>query len=275
MDNVLPIYIVSGGTGASGEQLLNTVLVQFPRAEVRIHKVAGVTEREQVEEVVDMAASTHGFIVHTLVNADFRRVLLQRGHEKRVPNVDLMGALVSRLTDKLGQDPIVQPGLYHKLHRAYFERVEAIEFSIAHDDGQNLHDLNQSEIVILGVSRAGKTPLSMYLSMMGWKVANIPLVMGIPAPKELSSLDRRRIIGLRIDYDQLLLHRQKRQSGLGMTGPTLYTEPAKIFDEIEEARKIYRRGRYATINVTNKPIESSAEEVMELITGRFKDGAHI
>jgi regulator of PEP synthase PpsR (kinase-PPPase family) len=115
----------------------------------------------------------------------------------------------------------------------------------------------------------------MYLSMMGWKVANIPLVMGIPAPKEVSAVDRRRIIGLRIDYDQLLLHRQKRQSGLGMAGPTLYTEPAQIFDEIEEARKIYRRGRYATINVTNKPIESSAEEVIELITGRFKDGAHL
>jgi len=203
---VLPIYIVSGGTGTSGEQLLHTVLVQFPGAQVKIHKIPGVSEGQQIEEVLTTAQDSDGFIVHTLVDADLRRTLMQRAHERRIPNVDLMGALVSRLADKLGQDPLAQPGLYHRLHRAYFERVEAIEFSIAHDDGQSLHDLHKAEIVLLGVSRAGKTPLSMYLSMLGWKVANIPLVPGIPVPKELAGVDRRRIIGLRIDHDQLLIH---------------------------------------------------------------------
>ena len=275
VENELPIFIVSGGTGASGEQLLHTVLVQFPRTQVRIHKVPGVKESAQIEEVVMMAESSGGIIVHTLLDAGLRGELMRSGHDKGVATVDLMGTLVSTLAESLSQDPINEPGLYHKMHRAYFERVEAIEFSIAHDDGQNLRDLHKSEIVLLGVSRAGKTPLSMYLAMHGWKVANIPLVMGISAPQELKSVDRRRIIGLRIDYEQLRLHRQKRQSGLGVKGPSFYTEPASIFDEIEEVRKIYRRGRYATINVTNKPIESSADEIVHLITNRFRNGAHL
>jgi regulator of PEP synthase PpsR (kinase-PPPase family) len=172
-----PIYIVSGGTGSSGEQLVNTVLAQFPENRVEVVLVSQVRQLEEIEKVVAQAATTGGTIIHTLVDGRLRGALLRLGQERSVVTIDLMGPLFSRLTDVLGREPVGQPGLYRQLHQSYFDRIEAIEFSISHDDGMKPGDLSLADIVLLGVSRVGKTPLSAYLAVLGWKVANVPLVM--------------------------------------------------------------------------------------------------
>ena len=264
-----PIYVVSGGTGASGEQLVHTVLVQFPESEVTVVMVAHVRQMEQIEDVVTQASATGGTIVHTLVDAHVRSALVRLAQERNVVTIDLMGALLSRLTDVLGQEPIGRAGLYQQLHQAYFERVAAIEFAMAHDDGKNPQDWPLADMVLVGVSRAGKTPLSMYLSVLGWKVANLPLVLGLPLPPELFQLDRRRVIGLNIEPGQLLVHREQRQRRLGAPGPSAYTDPAAIYEEAEAARQVFQRGGFSVIDVTDKPIETSADEVIELITHRL------
>jgi regulator of PEP synthase PpsR (kinase-PPPase family) len=267
-----PIYIVSGGVGASGEQLVHTVLAQFPGIPVPVKTVAHVKQIEQLKDVVEMASITGGTIVHTLVDARLRKALIRLSQKREVVAIDLMGELISRLSDLLGRKPLGHPGLYRQLHRAYFDRVAAIEFAVAHDDGKKPEDLVLAEIVLVGISRTGKTPLSMYLSMLGWKTANVPLITGLSPPPELFQLDPRRVIGLSIEPGQILAHRRHRQHRLGIVESSSYVDPKAVYEEAEAARQVFRRGGFTAIDVTDKPIETSAEQIVELMTQRFKTG---
>jgi regulator of PEP synthase PpsR (kinase-PPPase family) len=272
--NHSPIYLVSGSTGASGEQLVQTVLAQFPECQVPVITLPRVRDEEQVEDVVAKAKSTGGTIVHTMVDAQLRRSLSQLAEDQGVVCIDLMGDLLIRLSEVLDQEPIGRPGLYRQQHHTYFERVAAIEFAMTHDDGKNRDGWPDAEIVLTGVSRVGKTPLSMYLSVLSWKVANIPLVSSIPAPPELFQLDHRRVIGLTIDPGQLVIHRQQRQSRLGAPGPSDYTDPAAIYEELQAAQRVFQQGRFTVVNVTDKPIETSADEIIERVTRQLRRDVH-
>ena len=263
-----PIYIVSGGSGASGKQIVETALAQFPGIHVPTIKISYVRQREQIEEAVSKALTTGGTIVHTLVDNDLRKTLIRLGKKTEVTTIDLMGPLLGRLAEVLGQEPLGQPGLYRQLHKDYFDRIAAIEFTVAHDDGQRPQELPSADIVLLGVSRCGKTPLSMYLAVQGWKVANIPIVFELPLPQKLYEVDRNRVIGLDIEYEHLMNHRKKRQMSMGMIGPSSYAESSAVYKELEFSQKIYKKGGVAVVNVTNKPIETIADEIIGLITDR-------
>lgn len=267
-----PIYVVSGGVGASGEQVVHTILAQFPGPEVPVITIANVRQESQIEALVLQAKETGGAIVHTLVEHHLRSLLTSRAQELQIPAFDLMGDLMSWIAISTGQQPAERPGLYRKLHQDYFERVSAIEYSMAHDDGKHPQGWQQADIMLIGVSRAGKTPLSLYLSVLGWKVANLPFVKGVNISAELFKLDHRRVIGLTIDPVQLLIHRQKRQIRLGAPGHSKYTEPEAIQDELETALKFYRQHDYSVIDVTDKSIETSADELIRLMTRRFTNG---
>jgi hypothetical protein len=182
-----------------------------------------------------------------------------------------MGPLLDRLEALLSVAPLGHPGLYRRLNQAYFDRVAAIDFAMAHDDGKNPGGWPEAEIVLVGVSRVGKTPLSMYLAVQGWKAANVPLIPEQDPPAPLLDLDPRRAIGLTMDPARLLFHRRERQRRMGAPSLGRYTDPAAIVDEIEEARRLFRRATFSVIDVTDKPIESSANEVTDMITRRFGD----
>lgn len=259
------VYIVSGGVGSSGEQLVYTVLAQFPDRQVPVTTFGNVRRPEEISKIVAQAKNSHAIIVHTLVDSRLRSQLMKQAREAGVPEFDRMGDLIDRLSEALGQKPAEQPGLYRKLHQDYFERIGAIEFTMAHDDGKNPAGLANAEIVLAGVSRVGKTPLSMYLSVLGWKVANVPVILGVEPPQELFQVDPRRVIGLIIEPGQLLLHRQQRQSRLGTQAPSAYTDPQAIFEEIDWSLRLFKRHGFTVINVTDKPIESSADEIIRLI----------
>jgi len=269
-----PIYVISGGTGASAEKLVHTLLVQFPEYDVPVLTSAHVCETEQLEEVVARAQHSGGTIVHTFVDSRLRRQLIHMAADKGVVAIDLFGPLIDRLCDLLGKEPLGQPGLYRRLHQEYFNRVNAIEFTLAHDDGMNPQDLSLAEIVLVGVSRVGKTPLSVYLSVLGWKVANIPVILGLPPPEGLFTTDPRRVIGLEIESGHLMMHRRQRLDRIGVKETTNYTDLVTIREELEAARAVFRRGSFPVIDVTDKPIESSAQEVTALITRRLKEDAH-
>ena len=260
-----PIYIVSGGVGASGEQLAHTVLAQFPDCNVPVITVGNVRHIEQIENVVVQAKNSGGTIIHTLVDVRLRHTLIDLTRQHGIAAFDLVGDLIGRLTNVLGQEPLGQHGLYRKLRHAYFERVAAIEFTLAHDDGRNPQDWLSADIVLAGVSRTGKTPLSTYLSVLGWRVANVPLVLELPTPPELFELNARRVIGLTIDPDVLLMLRQQRFSRLGAPRSADYVDPGKIREEITAALKLFHRSGFSVIDVTDKPIETSADEVIKLI----------
>jgi hypothetical protein len=266
-----PILIVSGGTGASGEHLVRAVLAQFRDSDVPVIILAGVREVRQIEAAVNQAAASGGLIVHTLVDVTLRGVLIDLARERNVDAIDLMGSLFLHLTHALGQEPVGQPGLYHSLREDYFKRIAAIEFTVDHDDGKRAEELHLAEIVLTGVSRVGKTPLSMYLSTRGWKVANVPLVPNIPPPPHLLAIDHRRVVGLTIDPGELASYRSARQHRLGMAGKSEYTDPTALYDELDNALRIFRRGQFAVLDITDRPIEESAEEIIALLTKRLRD----
>jgi [pyruvate, water dikinase]-phosphate phosphotransferase / [pyruvate, water dikinase] kinase len=264
-----PVLAVSDGTGSSAEQLIRSMLVQFGDPAVPVIKVPGIRNTEDIARALAMGAA-HGtrLVVHTILAPDLRAELERRCAENGIRAIDLVGGMLDSLAERLGPPSDLRPGLYRRLHREYFQRMEAIDYAIKHDDGQNPATLDAAHMVLLGVSRSGKTPLSMFLAMQGWKVANVPLVAGISPPHQLEQLDGRRMVGLLISSELLIHHRAHRQSALG-TLPNLYTDPARIFHEVETARIYYRRLHIPTVDVTNKPIESSAREVVAVVTRRL------
>lgn len=261
-----PIYIVSGGMGALGEQAVRTILPQFQGAQMPVEIVRQVRERSQLEAVVARAAQTGGTIVHTLTNGELRQQMITLAAAQQVEAIDIVGPLMVHLTERLGQEPLGKPGLYRELNQAYFKRVEAIEFTLAHDDGKHHQGWPDAEIVLIGPSRVGKTPLSMYLSILGWKVANVPLVPEVAPRAELFALDRQRVVGLKIDVSELLHHRQHRQRSLGVGSRSAYNDPVRLHEELDAALRLYRRGGFRVVDVTNKPIETSAGEVITAVT---------
>jgi regulator of PEP synthase PpsR (kinase-PPPase family) len=264
------IFLVSGGVGAVGDLLIQTILPQFPGKSVSLITVPNIRFTSQLDEVIAQAKSTSSTLIYTLVDPELRSYLADLAASQGVFAVDLMGGLLDHLAEVLGQPPLGQPGLYRQLNKAYFDRVESIEYTMAHDDGRNPDTWPQADMLLIGISRVGKTPTSLYLSVLGWKVANYPLVPGLDLPIELQMVDPQRVIGLTIEAGQLLALRQQRQRRLGVPGMSDYIDPQCIFDELELAEEVFRRLRITTLDVTDKPIESTANELIRLISRRFK-----
>ena len=268
------IYIASCGEGINAYNLVQSTLVQFPGNEITVVKMPHIRTESQVDELMQRVRDTESLVVHTIVNSQLRKYVTRQGMDQGIVTIDLMGPVISKIQTFLNEDPIEQPGLYRKIHQVDLKQVSAIDFALSHDDGLHPEDLPQAEIILVGLSRAGKTPLSMYLAVLGWKVANVPFVPSIPMPDIISGIDKRRIIGLDINADQLMAHRKLRQQDLGTSDIYSYSSKEGIKNEIAAVRRYFVTNGFSMIDVSNKPIESSAEEIIEMITRRIKQDAH-
>jgi [pyruvate, water dikinase]-phosphate phosphotransferase / [pyruvate, water dikinase] kinase len=266
------IFVVSGGRGIAGNSMVQSLLIQYPDNNLPVEIIPHIVTEQQVFDLVLRAKAERAVITHTMVDPELRAKFNQLGEEFGVPTIDFMGQLADILEERLGIPPLKSPGLYREVNHAYFDRVEAIEFTLGHDDGIDARRLNQAEIVLTGVSRSGKTPLSVYLAMYGWKVANVPLVKGIDPPHELFEIDSQRVFGLHINASQLLAHRTKRMKTWGHNHNTDYIDERSIREEIRQAMFIFDKGNFAIMNVSNKPIESTANEILQIMNERFRYG---
>lgn len=265
-----PVYVLTGGPGASGQQILHGVLAQFPSKNVPIETINHLRTEEEIDDVLDRVAEDKSLFVHTMIDPGLRRYLIAQADARAIPHMDLMGTLLEMLADFLGEEPLGEPGRYYRVHADFFERVEAIEYTLRHDDGKHPLNWPEADIIILGVSRSGKTPVSVYLADLGWKVVNIPLVPGLPYPASLKEIDRRRIFGLEVDHDQLLHYRRQRQQTLGtVEKDSAYTDIAKVIEELEQARKFYKLSKFTVIDVTNLPVEAIANQIIQILERRF------
>jgi regulator of PEP synthase PpsR (kinase-PPPase family) len=264
-----PIYVVSGGKGVAGHAMVHSLLIQYPNNKVSVEVFPDIQSHEKIENVVMLAKKNQAVIAHTMVNAGLRSYIRSFCMLNGVEQFDFMSDLASYLENKLGLISESVPGLYRRSDPLYFDRIDAIEFTLAQDDGVNPERLRNAEIVLLGLSRSGKTPLSIYMSMFGWRVANVPLVKGIQPPEELFDIDPGRVFGLSINLPSLLGMRNKRMDQLGDVGMINYNDTNYIREEIQYANFIYERGGFTRINVTNKPIETTANEIIQLISERF------
>jgi [pyruvate, water dikinase]-phosphate phosphotransferase / [pyruvate, water dikinase] kinase len=258
------IFVLSDGSGQTGKRVLEAALLQFDQVAmlVRIPHIATVAE---VEEVVAEAARRRGMIVYTLVALDLRQALHLAATDQGVIAVDLLGGLLSKLQDFFCRKPWGRPGLLHQSDEGYIERVEAMEFTVQHDDGQLVEDLSSADLVIVGVSRTAKTPVSFYLAYRGWKVANIPLVLGVELPEMLRALDPHAVVGLTIDPERLAVIRRARLKRLGVQEGAAYADPVRIREELGYCLKLCRAQRWPVIDVTGKAVEETANEVIDLV----------
>jgi regulator of PEP synthase PpsR (kinase-PPPase family) len=263
-----PIYIVSGGKGIAGEIMVQSTLIQFPDNRIPVVIVPDVITDEKLQAAVDQAKITGGIIVHTMVDTQMRNKLKQLCHEKGVKDIDMMGELSDYVSQLLGVEPVCVPGLYRKVNQQYFDRIASIEFTLSHDDGLNAHKIYDADVVLTGVSRVGKTPLSIYMAMFGWKVANIPIIPNMDPPSSLFEIDNRRVFGLTISADNLLDHRQKRAERYHRELGN-YATYAQIEQELEYAMRIFRKGGFTVVDVTHKPIELTANEIIRMLIDRF------
>ena len=263
-----PIYIVSGGKGIAGDVMVQSTLIQFPENRIPVITVPDIITDEKLSEIIELAQLTHGIIVHTMVDTEMRKKLKIQCGKMGVKEIDLMGDLSEYVSNLLGIEPVRIPGLFRKVNQQYFDRISSIEFTLAHDDGLNSDKIEQADVVLTGVSRAGKTPLSVYMAMFGWKVANVPLVKGLEPPESLFKIDAGRVFGLTISINSLINQRNKRVERLGGSIPG-YVEPREVRDELDFAEWVFRKGGFSVIDVTNKPIELTANEIIRFISDRY------
>lgn len=256
------IYLLSDATGETAEKMVTAALTQFKDKPVRIRRVNNVRTKNQVYEALDDALASNALVVYTIVNRELAQLVHDECDGLGLPNIDLLTPLLMKLADSFGRSPKETPGLLHGVDEAYFRRIEAIEFTVKHDDGQEPRNLRQADIVLLGVSRTSKTPLSIYLAHRGWKVANVPLVQGIEPPEQLFEVDSARVVGLVIDPQRLVELRAARLRNLGQDPRAAYADYEQIEDELKFARRYFRGHPWVVIDVSGKSIEETANEVL-------------
>ena len=257
------LFVVSDGSGRTAEQILMAALTQFPDSRVEIVLRPEVRTEQAVEEIVREVAEEKGFILHTLVSESLRECVLRLSRIHNVDAIDLMGPLLSRLSHHFADSPKGEPGLFFSLNQEYFKRIDAMQFAFTHDDGQRDYDYDKAEIILVGVSRTFKTPLSIYLAFKGWFVANFPVVLGSELPDILKTLEHGRVFGLMTEPQDLCSLRSVRQQYLGGFSSD-YTSMNNVKRELNYAMKFFCQYEWPVVHVTNKPIEEIATEILTI-----------
>ncbi len=267
--NTNRILVVSDGTGETASLMVKAAMAQFPSEKVVYTRYQNVRSESQVDMICEDAMRKKELMVFTIVSPQMRGYLLKKAKLLSIPILDLMGPVLGILERYFGHEPRFQAGLLHDVNETYFKRIEAMEFTIHHDDGKDLRGIEEADLVILGISRTSKTPLSMYLSHQGWKVCNIPIIKGFELPKEVFKVDQRRIICLTIDPEALATIRKARLQRLGQEQGGEYAELDRVLDEVEYANDIFKRNRrWSVFNVTGKALEETATEIIRLMSSR-------
>jgi len=262
------IYAVSDATGEMAMSIAFAALRQFKIDNVSIQRRSKVTDKGRIRQVILEAKKNHGIIIYTLVSTELRHIFHEEAENEGVVAIDTMGPVMNVLTTYFHATPSAEPGLKYRHTKEYFKRQEAVEFTVKHDDGLGAEGLAQADIVILGISRTSKTPLSIYLAYRGYKVANIPIIREVPIPEQVKLVDRSKMVGLLISADKLVQYRESRLMKLGRPLSEEYANRERVNEELSYARNIFQQlGSIPVIDVTDKAIEEIASEIL-LVLGK-------
>ena len=265
------VYILSDSIGETAELVAKAAISQYNGNSAEIRRVPYVNDEQTVAEVAEEARDTGGIIVYTVIMPELRRLVKKYAELYGIPHVDIMGPTMEALSRVMPGEPRLEPGLVRRLDAQYFRRVEAIEFAVKYDDGKDPRGLALADLVLIGVSRTSKTPLSMYLAHKQIKVANVPLVPEIQPPEELFRLDRTKVVGLTISPNQLYEIRKERLLSLSLHHQSAYASLERILEELEYAEGIMKKIGCPIFDVTNKAVEETAGKLLELIRRQRED----
>ncbi|MFS0780880.1 pyruvate, water dikinase regulatory protein [Bacillus sp. 1P06AnD] len=261
------IYVVSDSVGETAELVTKAAVSQFMNSNinVKIKRIPYVENPEHIDEVISLAKLNNGIIAFTLVRPLDREYMIKRAIEEGIVYYDIIGPLIDTLQEQFQLEPVYEPGLVRKLDEDYFKRVEAIEFAVKYDDGRDPRGILRADIVLVGVSRTCKTPLSQFLAHKRYKVANVPLVPEVEPPEELFLVAPEKCIGLKISPEKLNNIRKERLKTLGLGDHAIYANLERIKEELTYFEKVIHKLNCPVIDVTNKAIEETANTIIETI----------
>lgn len=260
------IHLVSDATGETLKSVAKAALVQFQKSqeEVETHTWALVRKPLQMERVVEAIAAMGGLVLFTIVDQELREILVKGCAKAKLPVLPVLDPVIIAFGKYLGEKSQNQPGRQHELDAEYFSRIDAMHFTIAHDDGQHLHDLDKADIVLVGVSRTSKTPTSIYLANRGYKTANVPIVPGLAVPPELEAARQPLVVGLTTSPDRLVSVRRNRLISMHENTETDYVNDERVREELSIARKLCTKHGWPMIDVTRRSIEETAAAILNL-----------
>ena len=272
MSEPVEIHVISDSTGETAARFAEAVERQFPDEEFEIVRHPRITSVDDVQLAAARARGRRAVLMYTLVENEFRDAMRTLCRRYRLHYCDLLGHPIDAVARVSGQPATMTPAAQPVLDSSYFKRIEAIEFAVRFDDGVGAAGLKDADIVLVGVSRSSKTPLSIYLGYLGYKTANVPIVPGVEPPRELEQIDPRKIVGLTIDAESLAAIRSERARGM-RGAKRRYADLAEIYEELERAEQIHRRLGCPVIEVSNLAIEETARRIIRLVEQRRLEGA--
>ncbi len=269
MADVRRIDVLSDSTGETAEKVVRAAMLQFPHSNTIIRLHTRVRTKEAARPVLEQAAREGALVVFTVVSPELREFIHASSYELKIEALDLIGSLIGKLGTFLDQQPINMPSAMLPLSDEYFRRIEAVEFTVKSDDGKEPRNFRKADLILVGVSRTSKTPLSTLLAQRGLKVANLPLVLGVPPPPELDEAPQDRIVGLMIGLDPLVEIRKARLKQLGMSVDANYGLRDQVKAELEYAARVFsQHPDWPVIDVTGRAIEESAVIILESLKER-------
>lgn len=261
-DQSYEIIVCSDSVGETAEAVVRATIRQFDAHQVRTKRIGHIKNEDEIRSILEEAAQRGGFIAYTLVQPELRETMKEEAIRLGVRAVDIMGPMMEAFVDTFNDAPKRKPGLLHLMDEDYFRRVEAIEFAVKCDDGRDTSALLKAQLVLIGVSRTSKTPLSIFLAHKGIKVSNLPLVPEVKAPKELFLVPGKRIVGLTMDAEKLYKIRTERLKAVGLPFGAKYATMERIDEELQYAQDLMKQVGCLVINVTDKAIEETAGIIM-------------
>lgn len=265
MKNLI-IYVISDSVGETAQQVTKAAISQFKiNEECEIRRFPYVMDENFLLEILEGGKSEDAIIVYTLVDENLLNVTKKFCEKENLSNIDLMTPILKEIANKTQMKPKREPGIIRKLDESYFKRVEAIEFAVKYDDGKDPRGILKSDIVLVGISRTSKTPLSMYLANKNIKVANVPLVPEIPIPKEVFEIDAKKIIGLTNTPEKLNQIRAERLKALGLSSNASYANLDRILQELDYSEQVMKKIGCPVIDVSSKAIEETAGIILDII----------
>ncbi|MFB5662094.1 pyruvate, water dikinase regulatory protein [Alteribacillus sp. HJP-4] len=262
------VYVVSDSVGETAELVVKAAASQFGEKGMEIRRIPYVEDEATISEVIDLAKEVHALIAFTLVIPEKKDFLLRQAKAAGVETVDIIGPMLEKMISVTGKQPKYEPGLVYRLDEDYFRKVEAIEFAVKYDDGRDPRGIIRADIVLIGVSRTSKTPLSQYLAHKRLKVANVPLVPEVEPPEELFKITPRKCIGLRISPEKLNDIRTERLKALGLKAEANYANLNRIKEELSYSEKIMEKIGCTVIDVSNKAVEETANLISNMFQKR-------
>ena len=266
MSNTYQIYLISDSTGETLDRIFLALKAQFQNIEYKVHSYSFTRTENQILKILeDAEKSQNSVILYTIVDNNLAKYLANVSDEKQIPCFGVLGNLILNFSKILNQKASHEPSGQHALNDEYYERIEAIQFTMNHDDGNLVNDIEKSDIILVGVSRTSKTPTSIYLANKGFKTSNIPLVNENSLPKKLRENPQLTcVVGLNTEAERLVDLRKNRMNSLKETENIKYTNIDNIKKEIEEAKKTFRKYRWPSIDVTRKSVEETAASIIKI-----------